>query len=210
MPEIDHLVFASRHLEEGIAHIEALTGVRARAGGPHPGIGTHNALLGFDGASYFEIIAVDPDQPRPPHPRPFGLDDGPSRRLAGFAVHPSGGETLESVADTMRSAGWDPGPVAGMRRTTPEGKQIGWRLTRPPGPVRPGDGVLPFVIDWGDTPSPALSAPPMGRLEALQASHPDAAVRAVLRALDLGLEVVEGPPGLTATVRTARGRVRLT
>ncbi|MGH8237018.1 MAG: VOC family protein, partial [Steroidobacteraceae bacterium] len=42
---VDHLMFAVADLDEGIAQIEAVTGVRAQLGGAHPGRGSHNALL---------------------------------------------------------------------------------------------------------------------------------------------------------------------
>jgi len=41
---IDHLVYATPDLDLGIATIERLLGVRATAGGRHPGAGTRNAL----------------------------------------------------------------------------------------------------------------------------------------------------------------------
>ena len=43
MPELDHLIFAAADLDTGVAHIEELTGATAVPGGPHPGVGTHNA-----------------------------------------------------------------------------------------------------------------------------------------------------------------------
>ena len=58
-------------------------------GGSHPGLGTHNALLSLGDESYLEIIAPDPTQPKPDHPRIFGLDEGwPDGLLTAFSVHP--------------------------------------------------------------------------------------------------------------------------
>ena len=42
---IDHLVYATPDLNRGIEEIEKLLGVRAIAGGQHPGRGTRNALV---------------------------------------------------------------------------------------------------------------------------------------------------------------------
>ena len=42
---VDHLVLSAPSLDEGISHVESLTGVVAAHGGAHPGMGTHNALL---------------------------------------------------------------------------------------------------------------------------------------------------------------------
>jgi hypothetical protein len=41
---IDHLVYAVPSLPAGIADVAERFGVRARAGGKHVGLGTHNAL----------------------------------------------------------------------------------------------------------------------------------------------------------------------
>jgi hypothetical protein len=56
----DHFVVGINDLETGIDQFEALTGVRAVAGGVHPHIGTCNALLSIGEQSYLEIIAPDP------------------------------------------------------------------------------------------------------------------------------------------------------
>ena len=42
---IDHLIYACPDLDGGVGLIETRFGVRARPGGKHVGLGTHNALL---------------------------------------------------------------------------------------------------------------------------------------------------------------------
>ncbi|MCP3992349.1 MAG: VOC family protein [Actinomycetia bacterium] len=208
MPELDHLILASPDLEEGVSLIESLTGARAIAGGPHPGMGSHNALLTFDQRTYFEVIAIDPDQPDPNRPRPFGLDDATGPRLAGYAMHPTGGESLEQVADILRASGFDPGETIAMSRVKPDGEEIHWRLTYGGSPAS-AEGSLPFIIDWGDTPSPAASLPSMGSLVGLRVSHPDEAVRNAIGSLGLGVETDEGAFSLMAVVDSAKGRVEI-
>ena len=75
----------------------------------------------------------------------------------------------------------------------------------------PADGSLPFVIDWGDSPSPALSLPSMGALVSLQIHHPDPQIRSAAAALDLGgVEAVEGEAKLVvAIVDTSQGRIKI-
>ena len=210
MAELDHLIFASPDVPAGVAHIRDLTGVEAVPGGPHIGHGSHNYLLTFDMRTYFEIIGVDPDQPDPDGPRPFGLDDMTEARLVGYAIHPSEGESLEDVVAAMSAAGFEPGHIAEMSRQKPDGDVISWRLTfgGDTGIVR--QGALPFAIDWGDQPSPATTLPSMGRLVSVYVSHPDAGVRASAAALGVGVEVSEGPPGLRAVVETPAGTVEIT
>jgi hypothetical protein len=71
--------------------------------------------------------------------------------------------------------------------------------------------VVPFFIDWGDTPHPAADAPPAGQLVALRAEHPDPeSVRHVLGVLGLELQVDQGDtPTLVATLDTPNGVVVL-
>ena len=213
MAAIDHLVLACPHLEEGVDWMAEQTGTRAVPGGRHVGVGTHNALLSFDETTYFEIIGIDESQPAPNQPRPFGLDFSGDLRLVTFAVRPTDGETTESLARTLADAGFDPGPVRAMSRKRPDGVEIQWQLSQPGATQTPGPepAVVPFLIDWGDTPSPARSAPVMGALIELCISHPDPAARAAVAALDLGPVVtfVEGPPSLTAIVETTNGTVEI-
>lgn len=211
MPELDHLIFAAPDLAAGVAHIAELTGATAVVGGPHPGVGTHNALLTFDEVTYFEVIGIDGDQDEPDRPRPFGLDQGAPPRLAGYAVHPAPGETINEVVELLRAAGHDPGPVTSMSRVRPDGVELAWRLTR--GQHTDVPAPLPFVIDWGDTPSPARSLPSMGRLIELRVDHPDGPTRAVAEAMagavDQAVVVGDGPARLTAVVETPGGPIEI-
>ncbi len=208
MAELDHLIFASRDVDEGARIIEELTGARAVAGGPHVGLGTHNQLLTFDDRTYFEIIGVDPSQPEPDRVRPFGLDERDGPGLAGYAIHPTGDESLEDLSAMMTAAGYNPGTIADMSRNRPDGQLITWRLTIGGDSGPASQGALPFAIDWGDQASPAVSSPSMGRLVSLRVSHPDAAIRASAEALGL-TTVIAGPAALTATVDCPKGMVEI-
>lgn len=210
MPAIDHLVYAAPDLVAGVRRIEDLTGAQAVSGGSHPGLGTHNALLGFDAATYLEIIGIDPDQPDPAWGRPFGLVAGGAPKLVAYAIHPVGGESLEDLVATLAALGFDPGEVVSMSRHTPDGQELDWRLTFPGDPASSGDGALPFAIDWGPTPSPAATLPSVGSLEAVHIRHPDRRVRAAIDALDLGhVDVCGGPVELVAVVDTSTGPVEI-
>jgi hypothetical protein len=203
---IDHVVYGVEDLEAGVEELAERLGVRAAAGGRHLGRGTHNALLGLGGAVYLEVIARDPEQPPAAGPLSFGLDRARLPRLVGWAARTA---DIEERAACARAHGYDPGPVHEMSRRRPDGFLLEWRLSRDvPDPPRL---VLPFLIDWGESPHPSESVPQGVRLVELRAEHPDpAAVRAQLAALDATLPVDEGSaPALVATLDTPRGRVTL-
>ena len=86
MSRIDHLVYATPDLAAGVERVEKLLGVRAVPGGQHPGAGTRNALIGLGDQVYLEIIGPDPDQPKPPRARRFGIDELKSPRLVTWAA----------------------------------------------------------------------------------------------------------------------------
>ena len=206
MAVIDHLVLAVPDLAAGVDDIESRLGVRPALGGAHPGRGTHNALVGI-GESYLEIIGPDPDQDEPAEGRPFGVTTDMAARLVTFAVRPGEGETLESLVEAARAAGHDPGEIAEMSRTTPDGVTLSWRLTSP---STTAGGSIPFLIDWGTTTHPVESAPSGGRLVDLTGSTPHHELaNAVNQALGVGVTVVEGDDGLTGIVQTLNQTVTL-
>lgn len=188
---LDHLVYATPHLEDSVRLIAELTGVRPVEGGPHPGLGTRNHLLGLGELRYLEIIGPDPEQPEPQRPRPFGIDDLAEPRLAAWAVRAA---DIEARVARSRTLGYDPGPIEPLFRRTPDGDELRWRLTYPYEPV------VPFLIDWGRTPHPARKLPVV-TLTAFAGRHPrPAEARSRLNALGVELEVREGEQGLTAVL----------
>ncbi len=212
---LDHLVYAVPNLEGGVRDIAERLGVQPTMGGRHPDWGTANALVGLGGQRYLEIIGPDSrtthsgSRPRP-HPRPFGIDDLDAARLVTWAAHVT---DLDSCVQTARVAGYNPGDIVEMSRTRPTGERLAWRLTvSASDPGLPGDGVIPFLIEWGMSAHPTESLTPACTLVNLSATHPHPHhVRAALQALGIALVVEEGAtPGLQAELETPVGRVVLT
>ena len=171
--QLDHLMWAVPDLEAGIETLARLAGCRASLGGAHPGNGTCNALLGLGlggerksrAGCYLEIIAPDPKQPRA---GTMGAElealDWP--RLRTWAVI-SG--DLDTVAMQLGALGVATDGPRAMSRRTVDGELLAWRIlfARDEGL----GGVMPFFIDWGNTPHPssALGGISMARLVLPQA-----------------------------------------
>ncbi|MDX1493363.1 MAG: VOC family protein [Longimicrobiales bacterium] len=205
-PRLDHLVYAVPDLESGAARVEELLGVPPEVGGRHLGLGTWNRLVGLEGGGYLEIVAPDPEQPEPDRPRWFGLDDPGEPRLVTWCVQAT--DPLE-VARRGRHSGIDLGEVVEGSRERPDGSLLSWRFTDPWAPR--ADGVIPFFIDWGDSPHPSETLTTRCRVADVRVEHPDAVrVEAWLRELGLDTRVSRAhAPRVVATLQTPNGTVEL-
>lgn len=202
---IDHLIWGVADLERGTEELAGRLGVRPAPGGRHPGRGTANSLISLGGSSYLEALGPDPGEPG--HTGlAHGLDSLERSQLVGWAI-----STSDPVGDAaaMRGAGWDPGPVEEMEREERSGRVLSWRLTV--GPEGEVPAVVPFLIDWGQSPHPSASAPKGIELEKLSLEHPQAEmVRAILRALSCPVEVSDAAsPAIVAELRTPFGKLVL-
>ena len=163
----DHLVIATPDLDSAVDALTDQIGVRPSPGGKHPGIATQNHLLSLSDSCYLEVIGPDPSQPAPDFPRPFGIDDLTEAKLVTWAIHVT---DLEGRIESARAGGYDPGEIMPLSRQSPDGL-LEWRLTTRP--ERAAGGIVPFLIDWGQTPSPALASAKGCSLLDLRAEHPD-------------------------------------
>ena len=159
---LDHLVIAARDLEEGAAYVRERLGADLVAGGKHATMGTHNRVLSLGPGAYLEVIAIDPEAPRPTHPRWFGLDEP-----ATVALLASGPALLHWVERTddleaeVRSVG------EGLVIRSFERGPYRWRMALTRDGSRPGHGLRPTLIQW-DGVHPSERLPDSGcRLVAL-------------------------------------------
>jgi len=129
---IDHIVLAAPDLAAAVADFQRRTGVHPVVGGSHSGLGTANALVGLGGAVYLEIIGPDPDQPDPPEPRPFGIDELVEARVITWCIRPP---DFDGAIARAIARGFDPGAPRSMSRRRPDGTLLTWRLT--PGTLEP-------------------------------------------------------------------------
>ena len=152
--KLDHLVYAVPDLEKAIESFSHQLGCAPVFGGRHEGLGTHNAILPLEGLTYLELMAADPTLPDPDLARPFGLDLLQGPRLVTWAVR---SRDIEADTKLARERGYDPGIAIEMSRKEPSGETLNWKLSLSREPL--GDGLVPFVIDWGSTRHPSSVSP---------------------------------------------------
>lgn len=205
---VDHLLLGVSDLDRGIAWFEKATGVRAVAGGSHPGGGTRNALAALGGRRYLEIIAPDPLQTA----YNFHIDVrklGEPRLITWAALTAD----ITATAKRAQEAGLQfIGPRDGSR-ARPDGKLLRWK-TMGLQTEFGAQGVepVPFFIEWaGDSPHPSQDSPRGCELRSFVVEHPEpAGVLEVLRKLGVGAKVRGAKEArLRATLKTPKGAVVL-
>jgi len=203
---LDHLVYATPDLDQTIADLEGVLGARAVFGGVHPGRGSRNALLALGPRAYLEILGPDPAQPPSPTPRWFQLSGLTSPRLVTWAIRAI---PLADVAARALKEGLRLGPVMSGARQRPDGVHLRWQYTDPATVV--ADGLVPFLIDWLDSPHPSSAAPAGPPLIRLRAEHPNPdGLRRMLSFVGAEIPVDRGSrPRLIATFRTRNGDIDL-
>ena len=201
---IDHVIYAHPNLDTAVAEIEERFGVRAAGGGQHPGRGTHNKVLGLGPRTYLEIIAPDPTQPEPSESRPYGVEGTIRGQLVGWAL---ACEDIERAVARGLSKGFDPGGVIDGQRVSPTGALLRWRVT---GNAQAA-GLVPFLIEWGQTPHPAVDAARGLALLSVHLEHPDPrSLATALAALGANVEVREASePALVARIGGPQGEQEL-
>lgn len=206
LSRVDHIVFAVPHLDGAAATLEMRLGIRPSPGGRHEGRGTRNVLIALGDRSYLEILGPDPEALAPDRPRWFGVDRLAAPRLAGWAA---AGKDLETLVAEAARRGVRLGDVEAGSRRRPDGVLLSWHFTDPAAAV--AGGIVPFFIDWGESPHPADSAARGATLVGFHAEHPDPEkVSEMLAAVGIALEVRgAAAPALVAELDTPRGRVEL-
>lgn len=198
---LDHIAVVARTLEEGATYVEAVLGAKPSPGGSHPRMGTHNKLLSLGPEVYLEIIAIDPEAPKPSHRRWFNLDayDGAPRVMNWICRTDDLDAALEAA------------PAGSGRPLDQSRADLTWRMAVPEFGRLPYDDASPALMSWGEGGiHPAKRLPEMDlRLTRLDVFHPDAdallADFPALHRLDR-VSVREGPEKrLIATISTPSG-----
>jgi hypothetical protein len=206
LERVDHLVFATRDLEDGVRHIRELFGVEPAPGGSHPVYGTRNALVALGKSCYLEIIGPDTKVLEPREVHIFAIHELDEPRLVTWAAT---AEDLTALTDAARKQMVDLGTVSQGSRHRPDGTELTWTFTDPLA-ARNG-GVLPFFVDWGDSEHPARALPQKCELLELTLLHPHAGnVQQRLHGIGIHMPVLPAPePRVAARLRTPNGELEL-
>ena len=145
--KVDHLVYACQDLAEGLDIVENLLGVKASVGGRHPAFGTHNNLFSLGDTCFLEVIAPDPARASPDLPSIFHIDKISRPRITTWAAKEC---AMVERLIKLKQQGIDFGALQPGERQKPDGTIISWQLTNPYRVL--GDGLIPFLIDWGRRP----------------------------------------------------------
>jgi len=204
MMKLDHIMYSAGDLEKGVAEIEALTGVRADYGGSHPGKGTRNALLSLGVDQYLEIIAPDPAQ------NLSGTmgEELQQQNFTGIRMWAAATQGFDLVKKAIDIAGFGH-HVVEMSRTRPDGVELKWQLLFVT--EHPFGNHMPFFIDWLSSPHPSSDCPSGCALTRFSVELLENVnlFQTFIDALELDVEVLEGPDSMRAVVESPNGRVML-
>jgi hypothetical protein len=164
---IDHIVIVSPSLDVGVNYVYETLGVTPQKGGIHIKMGTHNALLKLGNSTYLEVLAINPELPKPGRPRWFSLDklspDAKPKLLTWVA-------STNDISRATKISSLTFGNIEAMNRA-----DLNWLITIPADGSLPCDGIAPSLIQWMNEPHPASRIPYGGcSLIRIEAFHPDA------------------------------------
>ena len=194
-------MFATTDLALGISEIADLTGIEPAIGGSHPGMGTRNALLSLGEDQYLEVIAPDPAQELKGSLGEELINHGGSG-VRGWAV------ATTDLGEISRIAGeqnLQPQDIIEMNRTTPAGVRLDWQIM-----FVAAHPLLPFFINWLQSPHPALNTPTGCTLAEFTITTADHDLyQARMSALGIEVTIASGANSLAASLMTPLGRVQL-
>jgi Glyoxalase-like domain len=98
LSRLDHIVITAPSLGLGVDYLRQTLGVTPQMGGEHPRMGTHNCFVKLGAKVYLEVIAVNPNAPRPQRPRWFALDELGANELPRLATWVARTDDIEAAA----------------------------------------------------------------------------------------------------------------
>ncbi len=200
--QLDHVVLAVADLARACEEFTEQTGCQPQLGGPHPGRGTHNALVAFAQGSYLEIIAPDPDQTASGNSLATAMGALDKPQLLHWAV---GTEDLPRSRHQAQAQSLAPTAIFDAARVQPDGQALQWQLMGMGGHKLAG--CMPFFIDWCGCPHPSTTTPVVGNLLELNVAVPEPEALAMLVGTLPGVKLQQGQPALSLRFSSANGEL---
>ena len=168
---LDHVTLGARTLAEGAAYVREVLGVDIPAGGKHGDMATHNHVMRIGDGVFLELLAIDPEAPKPARTRWFGMDD--PDQTARLTKGPSPIGWVVSTDDLDAALGKCPLDL-GKRLFMSRGTRS-WRITVPDDGCMPFGGLVPALMQWSDGPHPSSGMQfPGPTLQQIVLKHPEA------------------------------------
>lgn len=183
---LDHIIWATTTPKKDAEWIASWSGVRPVTGGVHAGHGTRNDLVGLaNAACYVEILYPDPAQS---HDNNLA---SPLTRLtkAGLYHWAVRHSNLAEIETKAIQYGLKTSGIIPLSRRKPDGSPLRWQMlflhTHGLG------ALVPFFINWGDSPHPAITLPTSGIIShfALQTPHVQA-LQKLFQAIGLAFPIM--------------------
>jgi hypothetical protein len=207
MLRFDHIAIGCATLEQGAAYVADRIDLIVPVGGEHPLMGTHNLIMSLGIDTFFEVIAVNPSAPKPPHRRWFGLDNATfaTPRPHSWILNSN---DLEVDLEKAKDLGIDLGSP-----TTQTRGEMTWRFAVRKDGTIPLDGAAPMIMEWPKMPAhPAANMADLGvRMKSIALHTPHSAIlNNLLNSLGDGnmpIEIFDSPDTkLTTTLMLEDGR----
>ncbi len=196
---LDHIVFATSNLALATEAFADLTGCLPIPGGPHPVMGTRNALVSFGDGVYLEIIGPDPER------KVDGLQAAAMAALERDSLFAWALATtdLQGIALNASRMGLEPSAPTETSRTLPDGTKLTWELLW----LHKMSGTWPFFIDWLDAPHPSVDSPKVGALLAFTVDLPVDDSNRLPFETPARVELRTGAPRMSLAFESIRGPI---
>ncbi|KGP91833.1 hypothetical protein N780_15840 [Pontibacillus chungwhensis BH030062] len=150
--DFDHLVVLAKSPEKSQQDMKGKHGIRGEKGGEHKQWGTYNHLAFFENSAYIEWIGITDydtatDSDNPLIQQTVQAHDKDVEGPFTFALRTS---QMDQLIEHWEAENLDyQGPFEG-NRTTPDGRQLSWRMLFP---NTDSSSPLPFLIEWSGEPN---------------------------------------------------------
>lgn len=217
---LDHLLVGVPDFQAGVDWLQAATGVRAAEAGTWDGEAVGLAFASLSGRAY--LVVAGPDGSAAPAGSLGARLAAPAApRLIGWACAVDAG-ALDGVAGQARAARLA-AEVGEVARRRPDGRTVtsrhlilegaalgGFAAGGGAGAAGSGSAHLPVFVEPGRGAHPSIDAPAGLRLRSFSVAdpHPDG-LRKLLARFGIGVDVVEGAPGLAAVLDSPLGELTL-